>query len=115
MPVHPLATGRRGATQGGRRQRKTPVRQGDPSASPDEAKITRGPKPVRALREIGLASDLQAVEPTTEGIIAALTAFNLPGRTVGVQLYGDELNIPLMNFGQAQKLISWHHMHPSRR
>ena len=61
-------------------------------------KITRGPKPVRALREIGLAADLQAAEPTTEGIIAALTAFDLTGRTVGVQLYGDEPNLPLMNF-----------------
>ena len=61
-------------------------------------KITRGPKPVRALREIGLAADLQAVEPTTEGIIAALSALNLTGRTVGVQLYGDEPNVPLMNF-----------------
>jgi uroporphyrinogen-III synthase len=61
-------------------------------------KITRGPKPVRALREIGLAPDIQAVAPTTEGIIAALSAFNLTGRTVGVQLYGDEPNVPLMNF-----------------
>jgi uroporphyrinogen-III synthase len=61
-------------------------------------KITRGPKPVRALREIGLAADLHAAEPTTEGIIAALSAFNLTGRTVGVQLYGDEPNIPLMDF-----------------
>ena len=34
------------------------------------------------------------MDPTTEGIIAAF----LPGRTVGVQLYGDELNIPLINF-----------------
>ena len=61
-------------------------------------KITRGPKPVRALRQIGLAADLQAVEPTTEGVIATLAAFNLTGRTVGVQLYGEEPNAPLMNF-----------------
>ena len=38
------------------------------------------------------------MEPTTEGIIAALAALNLTGRTVGVQLYGDEPNLPLMNF-----------------
>jgi uroporphyrinogen-III synthase len=61
-------------------------------------KITRGPKPVRALRQIGLAADLQAVEPTTEGVIATLAAFNPTGRTVGVQLYGEEPNAPLMNF-----------------
>src|SRR5450631_168378 len=33
-------------------------------------KITRGPKPVRALREVGLKSDLSAAEPTTQGLIA---------------------------------------------
>lgn len=61
-------------------------------------KITRGPKPVRALREIGLAADLQAAEPTTDGVIATLAALNLGGRTVGVQLYGDEPNAPLTTF-----------------
>src|SRR5262245_32923844 len=35
-------------------------------------KITRGPKPVRALREIGLDTDSPTDEPTTEGIIAAM-------------------------------------------
>jgi uroporphyrinogen-III synthase len=35
-------------------------------------KITPGPKPVRALGEIGLAADVPADEPTTEGVIAAL-------------------------------------------
>lgn len=61
-------------------------------------RITRGPKPVRALREIGLAPDLQAVEPTTEGVIAALSGLDLSGRTVGVQLYGGEPNLPFMDF-----------------
>src|SRR4029079_9748220 len=32
-------------------------------------KITRGPKPVRALRENGLATDVPADEPTTEDVI----------------------------------------------
>ena len=32
-------------------------------------KITRGPKPVRALREVGLAVDVPADEPTTEGCL----------------------------------------------
>ncbi len=50
-------------------------------------KITRGPKPVRALREIGLTTDLPAAEPTTEGVIAALERHDLTGRRVGVQLY----------------------------
>jgi uroporphyrinogen-III synthase len=57
-------------------------------------KITRGPKPARALRALGLAPDLRAVTPTTEGVIALLAQNILAGRTVGVQLYpgaGDRL------------------------
>lgn len=50
-------------------------------------KISRGPKPERALRELGLKSDLRAEKPTTEGLIAALSALDLRGRRVGVQLY----------------------------
>lgn len=58
-------------------------------------KVTRGPKPARALRELGLASDLEAGVPTTEGIIAALSQLELRGHVVGVQLYGSEPNLPL--------------------
>lgn len=61
-------------------------------------KITRGPKPARALREIGLKPDLAAEEPTTQGVIAGLRSENLRGRTVGVQLYGNDPNPPLMQF-----------------
>ena len=50
-------------------------------------KITRGPKPERALRELGLKSDLRAEKPTTDGLIATLSALDLRGRRVGVQLY----------------------------
>ena len=49
--------------------------------------IARGPKPVRALRELGLEAGLRAIEPTTAGVIATLTNETLTGRTVGVQLY----------------------------
>lgn len=61
-------------------------------------KITRGPKPARALRDIGLRHDLAAAEPTTDGVIATLSALNLEGRTMGVQLYGSEPNLKLMDF-----------------
>jgi uroporphyrinogen-III synthase len=61
-------------------------------------KITRGPKPVRALREIGLAADLPADEPTTEGVITALERHNLKGHRVGVQLYPDNPNERLLKF-----------------
>jgi uroporphyrinogen-III synthase len=50
-------------------------------------KVSRGPKPERALRELGLKSDLRAEEPTTDGLIATLSAHDLRGRRVGVQLY----------------------------
>jgi uroporphyrinogen-III synthase len=50
-------------------------------------KITRGPKPERALRELGLKSDLRAETPTTEGLIATLSSLDLRDRKIGVQLY----------------------------
>jgi uroporphyrinogen-III synthase len=61
-------------------------------------KITRGPKPARALKELGLKSDLAAATPTTEGVIATLRAVELSGRRVGVQLYGTDPNRPLVEF-----------------
>jgi uroporphyrinogen-III synthase len=59
--------------------------------------VTRGPKPARALKEIGLAPTLVAEAPTTEGVIATLRAQPLRGQTVGVQLYSDS-NPPLADF-----------------
>lgn len=50
--------------------------------------VTRGPKPVRALREIGLTPSKVAELPTTDGVIDALRAEPLGNRTVGVTLYG---------------------------
>jgi len=61
-------------------------------------KITRGPKPARALKELGLAPDLPAQTPTTEGIIQTLRRVELQGRRVGVQLYGTDPNLPLVEF-----------------
>jgi len=52
-------------------------------------KITRGPKPARRLRELGLQPDLPVEPPTTAGIIAALSQENLAGRRIAVQLYPD--------------------------
>jgi uroporphyrinogen-III synthase len=61
-------------------------------------KVTRGPKPARALRELGLKPDIAAVQPTTTGVIEALRSQDLHGRRVGVQLYGTDPNRPLMEF-----------------
>src|SRR5438874_1596066 len=51
--------------------------------------ITRGPKPARALREIGLSPGLRAATPTTDGVIAALSQEVLSRRRIGVQLPPD--------------------------
>jgi uroporphyrinogen-III synthase len=61
-------------------------------------KITRGPKPARALRELGMKPDIAAERPTTEGVIASLQPFDLKSRRFGVQLYGTEPNRPLVDF-----------------
>ena len=63
-------------------------------------KITRGPKPARALKALALAPDLPARQPTTEGIIETLRHVDLKGHRVGLQLYGTEPNVPLVEFLQ---------------
>ncbi len=59
--------------------------------------ITRGPKPARALHELGLGPTIPAGVPTSAGIIEALGSLDLRGRRVGVQLYGEEPNRPLVD------------------
>jgi uroporphyrinogen-III synthase len=59
--------------------------------------VTRGPKPVRALKEIGLNPAKVADAPTTEGVIATLRSEPLAGQTVGLTLYGAD-NPPLVQF-----------------
>jgi uroporphyrinogen-III synthase len=61
-------------------------------------KITRGPKPVRRLRELGLQPDLAAEPPTTAGIIVALSGEDLAGRKIAIQLYPDNPSTELSTF-----------------
>jgi uroporphyrinogen-III synthase len=61
--------------------------------------ITRGPKPVKALKEIGISPTIVAQTPTTEGVIASLRSQDLAGKTIGVQMYSDS-NPPLLQFLQ---------------
>lgn len=58
--------------------------------------LTRGPKPVRALRELGLRPRHEAAAPTTEGVIETLGGLDLAGKRVGIQLYGADPNERLM-------------------
>lgn len=61
-------------------------------------KITRGPKPARALRELGLSADLPAAEPTSAGVIQTLSALSLSGRRIGLQLFGEDPSDTLVSF-----------------
>jgi uroporphyrinogen-III synthase len=61
-------------------------------------KITRGPKPVKALREAGLEPDLTAAAPTTDGLIESLSKENLKGRRIGLQIYGQDPNTQMVDF-----------------
>jgi uroporphyrinogen-III synthase len=63
--------------------------------------VTRGPKPARVLRELGLTPGMAAETPTTEGVIATLQREPLAGRTIGVQLYPGNPNSLLLDFLQA--------------
>lgn len=53
-------------------------------------KFTRGPKPGKALREIGLEAQQTTEKPTTDGVIEMLGRLDLKGRRLGLQLYPDK-------------------------
>jgi uroporphyrinogen-III synthase len=68
--------------------------------------VTRGPKPGRALKEVGLAPREAARTPTTDGIIETLRHHDLSGLAIGVQLYGQD-NPALMEFLRAAGANAW--------
>jgi uroporphyrinogen-III synthase len=53
-------------------------------------KFARGPKPGRALREIGLEPQVTTEKPTSEGIAEMLSRLDLAGHRLGLQLYPDK-------------------------
>ena len=53
-------------------------------------KFARGPKPGRALREIGLEPQVTTEKPTSEGIAEMLSHIDLAGHRLGLQLYPDK-------------------------
>jgi uroporphyrinogen-III synthase len=59
--------------------------------------VSRGPKPAKALRELGLNPGVSAEAPTTEGVIRTLQTLDLKGHRVGVQLYPGNPNAPLVD------------------
>jgi uroporphyrinogen-III synthase len=61
-------------------------------------KLTRGPKPRRALRRLDLEAELEAAEPTTDGLIETLSKIELPHRRVAVQLYAADQDMRLVDY-----------------
>jgi len=53
-------------------------------------KLARGPKPGRALREVGLEPQITTEKPTSEGVIDIIKRMDLKGHRVGLQLYPDK-------------------------
>jgi uroporphyrinogen-III synthase len=58
--------------------------------------VTRGPKPVRALRELGLTPAMMAPIPTSQGVREILEQEKVERRSVGVQLYPGDGALPLV-------------------
>ncbi|MBI3989632.1 MAG: uroporphyrinogen-III synthase [candidate division NC10 bacterium] len=51
--------------------------------------VARGPKPIAILKHVGVTIRVVPEEPTTEGLLKALERWDLAGKVVGVQLYGE--------------------------
>lgn len=65
-------------------------------------KFARGPKPARALREIGLEPQVTTEKPTSEGVAEILARVDLKGHRVGLQLYPDKDHSALIGAITAQ-------------
>jgi uroporphyrinogen-III synthase len=65
-------------------------------------KFARGPKPGRALREIGLQPQDTTEKPTSEGIVEMLSRIDLREHRVGLQLYPDRDHSALIGAIAAQ-------------
>ncbi|HEX7924528.1 MAG TPA: uroporphyrinogen-III synthase [Bradyrhizobium sp.] len=65
-------------------------------------KFARGPKPGRALREIGLEPQMTTEKPTSEGVAEMLSQLDLAGHRLGLQLYPDKDHATLIGAIRAQ-------------
>jgi uroporphyrinogen-III synthase len=70
--------------------RRTALDQDFVAALGKARKFARGPKPGRALREIGLEPQMTTEKPTSEGVIEMLSRLDLANKRVGLQLYPDK-------------------------
>src|ERR1700709_2652091 len=65
-------------------------------------KFARGPKPGRALREIGLEPQATTEKPTSEGVAEMLARLDLRGHRVGLPLSPDKRHAVLIGAIKAQ-------------
>ena len=65
-------------------------------------KFARGPKPGKALREIGLEPQMTTEKPTSEGVAEMLSRLDLKSHRVGLQLYPDKDHSALIGAIKAQ-------------
>jgi uroporphyrinogen-III synthase len=65
-------------------------------------KLTRGPKPKRALKALGVEPEYTAPEPTTAGMIEAAKSISTPLRRVALQLYSREQDRQLADWFTAR-------------
>jgi uroporphyrinogen-III synthase len=72
------------------------------AAAGKSRKFARGPKPGRALREIGLEPQATTEKPTSEGVAEILARIDLIGHRVGLQLYPDKDHSALIGAITAQ-------------
>src|SRR3981189_867922 len=67
--------------------RRIDVEQDFVAAVGSARKFARGPKPGRALREIGLEPQVTTEKPTSEGIVEMLSGLDLTGHRIGFPLF----------------------------
>ena len=65
-------------------------------------KFARGPKPGRALREIGLEPQITTEKPTSEGVAEILSRVDINRHRLGLQLYPDKDHGTLIGAIKAQ-------------
>jgi uroporphyrinogen-III synthase len=82
--------------------RRIDVEQNFIAAVGSARKFARGPKPGRALREIGLEPQVTTEKPTSEGIVEMLSGLDLTGHRIGLQLYPDKDHSALIGAITAQ-------------
>src|SRR3979490_3232545 len=86
----------------GKVARRIGVEQDFTAAVGKARKFARGPKPGRALREIGLEPQVTTEKPTSEGIAEMLSRVDLTGHRIGLQLYPDRDHSTLIGAIAAQ-------------